>query len=97
MGHCLFTNEEAVRSDEVVLEGDCSADLTLKWMTEVGSSIYATPLITDLYSDGHKDIIVPSFVHYLEVRTYSWACLSPQKSSSIFPGDIGMKFKTSPS
>jgi len=49
------------------LEGDCSADLTLKWMTEVGSSIYATPLITDLYSDGHKDIIVPSFVHYLEV------------------------------
>lgn len=36
-------------------------------MTEVGSSIYATPLIHDLYSDGQKDIIVPSFVHYLEV------------------------------
>lgn len=36
-------------------------------MSEVSSSIYATPLITDLYSDGRKDIIVPSFVHYLEV------------------------------
>eukprot|EP00891_Asterochloris_glomerata_P005963 jgi/Astpho2/5963/e_gw1.00080.8.1_t len=36
-------------------------------MSEVSSSIYATPLITDLYSDGHKDIIVPSFVHYLDV------------------------------
>lgn len=33
----------------------------------MSSSIYATPLITDLYSDGHKDIIVPSFVHYLDV------------------------------
>lgn len=60
-------DDAAIPNDEVVLEGDCSADLTLKWMTEVGSSIYATPLITDLYSDGHKDIIVPSFVHYLEV------------------------------
>lgn len=30
--------------------------------------MYATPLITDLYSDGRKDVIVPSFVHYLEVR-----------------------------
>lgn len=36
-------------------------------MAETTSSIYATPLITDLYADGYKDIIVPSFVHYLEV------------------------------
>ncbi len=48
-------------------QGQCSADISLKWMTEVSSSVYATPLITDLFSDGHKDIIVPSFVHYLEV------------------------------
>ena len=33
----------------------------------MSSAIYATPVITDLYSDGHKDIIVPSFVHYTEV------------------------------
>ena len=56
------------RSDEVVLSGQCDTNLALKWMTEVSSSIYATPLIHDLYSDGHKDIIVPSFVHYLEVQ-----------------------------
>ena len=37
-------------------------------MSQVSSSVYATPLITDLYSDGRKDIVVPSFVHYLEVR-----------------------------
>jgi hypothetical protein len=33
----------------------------------VSSSVYASPVITDLYADGRKDIIVPSFVHYLEV------------------------------
>ncbi len=37
-------------------------------MTEVTSSVYATPLITDLYSDGAKDVVVPSFVHHLEAR-----------------------------
>ena len=34
---------------------------------QVTSSVYATPVITDLYSDGRRDIIVPGFVHYLEV------------------------------
>lgn len=42
--------------------------LDLAWMAEASSSVYATPLITDLHSDGRRDIIVPSFVHYLEVR-----------------------------
>jgi hypothetical protein len=37
----------------------CPLDIELKWMTEVSSSVYATPLITDLYADGRKDIIVP--------------------------------------
>ena len=46
---------------------DCPFNIQLKWMAEATSSIYATPLITDLYADGYKDIIVPSFVHYLEV------------------------------
>lgn len=36
-------------------------------MTELTSGVYATPLITDLYSDGRKDIVVPAFQHYLEV------------------------------
>jgi len=55
-------------ADEVVPQGLCDIDLRLKWMSEVSSSVYATPIIHDLLSDGHKDIIVPSFVHYLEVR-----------------------------
>lgn len=58
-------------SDEVTLDGNCDANLALRWMTDAGSSIYATPLIHDLYSDGQKDIIVPAFVHYLEVIAFS--------------------------
>lgn len=46
---------------------ECPLNVALSWMTEVSSSVYATPLITDLYSDGAKEIVVPSFVHYLEV------------------------------
>ena len=58
--------------DEIALPGgQCEANLVLKWMTEVSSAIYATPLITDLYSDSFKDIIVPSFVHYTEVASPS--------------------------
>lgn len=56
------------RRDEVVNRGECDANIALKWMTEVSSSVYGTPLIHDLYSDGQKDVIVPSFVHYLEAR-----------------------------
>lgn len=36
-------------------------------MAETTSSVYATPVITDLYADGYKEIVVPSFVHHLEV------------------------------
>uniref|UniRef100_A0A7S0RKX6 DEX1 C-terminal domain-containing protein n=1 Tax=Chlamydomonas leiostraca TaxID=1034604 RepID=A0A7S0RKX6_9CHLO len=53
--------------EEPALKDTCPQNVELKWMSEVSSSIYATPLITDLYSDGRKDIVVPSFVHYLEV------------------------------
>lgn len=44
----------------------CPQNVQLKWMAEATSSIYATPIITDLFADGFKDIIVGSFVHYLE-------------------------------
>lgn len=57
------------RSDEIEPEGMCPQNLELRWMSEVASSVYATPLITDLFSDGHKDIVVPSFVHHLDVRS----------------------------
>ena len=66
--------------DEVP-DATCPQDLGLRWHAEVGSAIHATPLITDLFSDGRKDIIIPSFLHYLEVsgragrRGGSWAVL----------------------
>lgn len=44
----------------------------MRWHTEVASSIYATPLVTDLFSDGRKDIIIPGFhrsLHILDGRT----------------------------
>ncbi|XP_044461221.1 protein DEFECTIVE IN EXINE FORMATION 1 isoform X1 [Mangifera indica] len=45
----------------------CPRNLELRWQTEVSSSIYATPLIADINSDGKLEVVVPSFVHYLEV------------------------------
>lgn len=41
--------------------GKCNLDMTVRWHTEVGSNVYAAPLITDLYSDGHKDVVIPGF------------------------------------
>ena len=57
-----FDDEESLHPQD-----ECPANLELRWMTEVTSSIYSTPVITDLFSDGHKEVVVPSFVHYLEV------------------------------
>lgn len=72
-------------SDEEPGESSCPQNVQLKWATEVLSSIYATPIITDLYSDAHKDIIVPGFVNQLEVSLFHtllgllergpWRCL----------------------
>ncbi|XP_068317459.1 protein DEFECTIVE IN EXINE FORMATION 1-like [Pyrus communis] len=53
--------------EDALLNSRCPAKLELRWQTEVSSSIYATPLIADINSDGKLEIVVPSFVHYLEV------------------------------
>ncbi|GFY82313.1 defective in exine formation protein [Actinidia rufa] len=53
--------------EDELLNTKCPQHLELRWQTEVSSSIYATPLIADINSDGKLDIVVPSFVHYLEV------------------------------
>lgn len=52
---------------EALANTRCPKQVELRWQTEVSSSIYATPLITDLNTDGKLEIVVPSFVHYLEV------------------------------
>ncbi|KAJ7534477.1 hypothetical protein O6H91_13G096300 [Diphasiastrum complanatum] len=45
----------------------CPRHVELRWQTEVSSSIYGTPIISDINNDGKLEIVVPSFVHYLEV------------------------------
>ena len=55
-------DEEATRPRD-----HCPANLRLRWMTEVSSSVYSTPVVADLFDDGHREILVPSFVHHLEV------------------------------
>ncbi|CAK7333545.1 unnamed protein product [Dovyalis caffra] len=53
--------------EDALLNTQCPRNLELRWQTEVSSSVYASPLIADINSDGKLDIVVPSFVHYLEV------------------------------
>ncbi|KAF3449680.1 hypothetical protein FNV43_RR10411 [Rhamnella rubrinervis] len=53
--------------EDSLLNSKCPKNLELRWQTEVSSSIYATPLIADINGDGKLEIVVPSFVHYLEV------------------------------
>lgn len=50
-----------------MLPETCELNIQLKWMGEATSSIYATPIITDLYADGFKDVVVNAFVHNVEV------------------------------
>ncbi|XP_006848088.2 protein DEFECTIVE IN EXINE FORMATION 1 [Amborella trichopoda] len=53
--------------EDSLLNSTCPKHVELRWQAEVSSSIYATPLIADINSDGKLDVVVPSFVHYLEV------------------------------
>ncbi|XP_052176758.1 protein DEFECTIVE IN EXINE FORMATION 1-like isoform X2 [Diospyros lotus] len=52
---------------DLPLNKRCPQQLDLRWQAEVSSSVYATPLIADINSDGRLDIIVPTFLHFLEV------------------------------
>eukprot|EP00003_Mantamonas_plastica_P018580 TRINITY_DN3036_c0_g1_i8.p1 TRINITY_DN3036_c0_g1~~TRINITY_DN3036_c0_g1_i8.p1 ORF type:complete len:185 (+),score=75.89 TRINITY_DN3036_c0_g1_i8:25-555(+) len=45
----------------------CHVSADLLWTTEVGYSIYTTPLVSDLLSDGRKEIISGTYVRYVEV------------------------------
>ncbi|BAT97334.1 hypothetical protein VIGAN_09074500 [Vigna angularis var. angularis] len=53
--------------EDALVNSKCPKNLELRWQTEVSSSIYANPLIADINSDGKLEVVVPSFVHYLEV------------------------------
>ncbi|KAH6806290.1 defective in exine formation protein [Perilla frutescens var. frutescens] len=53
--------------EDELLNTQCPRHLELRWQAEVSSSIYASPLVADINSDGKLEVVVPSFVHYLEV------------------------------
>ncbi|EPS71130.1 hypothetical protein M569_03629, partial [Genlisea aurea] len=53
--------------EDKLLNTQCPQHLELRWQSELSSSIYASPLIADINSDGKLEVVVPSFVHYLEV------------------------------
>ncbi|KAI0504205.1 hypothetical protein KFK09_015155 [Dendrobium nobile] len=67
--------------EDSLLNTKCPHNLELRWQTEVSSSIYATPLIADINSDGKLEVVVPSFVHYLEVLEGSDGDKLPVKSA----------------
>ena len=48
-------------------KSECEVDVDLLWTGESGASIYSTPTITDLYSDGKKDVVTATFVRFLDV------------------------------
>lgn len=79
------------RSEEPdeALEDVCPQNIALRWHAEASSAVYATPLITDLFSDGRKDVVVPSFLHNLEVGADAPWCMrqpvgavAPSRSNS---------------
>ncbi|XP_024536256.1 protein DEFECTIVE IN EXINE FORMATION 1 [Selaginella moellendorffii] len=53
--------------EEALANTQCPRNLELRWQAEASASIYAAPLIADINGDGKLDIVVPSFVHYLDV------------------------------
>ncbi|CAI5458896.1 unnamed protein product [Closterium sp. Yama58-4] len=53
--------------EEAMGNSRCPVNLELRWQAEVSSSIYSTPLVADINRDGKMEVVVPSFVHYLEV------------------------------
>ena len=59
----LFENIAVVASNN----GTCDHNIHVLWSSQVGSSVFATPTIADLHSDGRKEIVVPTYTHYVEV------------------------------
>ncbi|KAI5081941.1 hypothetical protein GOP47_0001684 [Adiantum capillus-veneris] len=56
-----------VIDEEALTNIQCPQHVELRWQTEVSSSVYATPLVADINSDGKLEVVVPSFVHNIEV------------------------------
>eukprot|EP00668_Euglena_longa_P003228 GGOE01003776.1.p1 GENE.GGOE01003776.1~~GGOE01003776.1.p1 ORF type:complete len:951 (+),score=255.61 GGOE01003776.1:33-2885(+) len=71
-----FSKRDVVQMEQIVFGRDasrfnksipCHHSIDVAWSMEVGSSVYSTPIITDLFGDGKKEVVLSTFVHYFEV------------------------------
>lgn len=69
-----------------------SLGVYLRWTAEAGSGSFAPPLIYDLGSDGRKEIINPTFTHYVEALdgetgrdVLSWPFAHPRLKTQASP------------
>ena len=58
----LFESADIVPSNN----GTCDHNVHVLWSAQVGSSVFATPSIVDLHSDGRKEILIPTYTQYVE-------------------------------
>jgi hypothetical protein len=87
---------EVCSEEEEPLDGreePCLQNLELRWQRELESSIYATPVIADLFADGMKEVVVNSFVHYVEMlEGDTGACGPPTPSPTCLELHKGSGF-----
>ena len=69
-----------------LLRGSCPAGVSLRWAAEVSSSVYSAPLIADVYGEGTKQVVVPTFVHYLE----SLEARTRSRAAHATPAPLGL-------
>eukprot|EP00286_Rhodomonas_abbreviata_P023316 CAMPEP_0181304224 /NCGR_PEP_ID=MMETSP1101-20121128/9026_1 /TAXON_ID=46948 /ORGANISM="Rhodomonas abbreviata, Strain Caron Lab Isolate" /LENGTH=1213 /DNA_ID=CAMNT_0023409947 /DNA_START=10 /DNA_END=3651 /DNA_ORIENTATION=- len=48
-------------------QSTCPHKVFQQWATEVEASVYSTPVIFDVASDGVKDVVIPTFIRHVEV------------------------------
>ena len=46
-------------------KSECEVDVDLLWTRELGASVYSTPVLQDLFSDGQPDVVSATFVRTL--------------------------------
>jgi len=70
-----YRNKEQLNSDSITFgrdattdssELECHLDVDILWKHELGTPVYNVPTICDLYSDGKKEILVPTSNNYIE-------------------------------
>lgn len=45
----------------------CPLSVDLLWSTELGSSVYSTPLVYPMFRDGSRQLVFTTFTHFVEI------------------------------